>query len=104
MKKPKPPFTHLRCLGKELEIQWNQELMGHFGVFGTFEPVRMVVRLGTGHSEDQTRETLLHEVMHAVEHQMNLQITEENIRQLSVGLYAMLKDNPRFAAFLCGAQ
>jgi hypothetical protein len=52
---------------------------------------------------EQQRDTLLHEVLHAVDHEMNGlggALRERHIRTLATGLYAVLRQNPALVAFL----
>ena len=50
----------------------------------------------------QKRDTLLHEVMHAVDHEMHCGMSEKQIRRMATGLLAVLRQNPAFANFLTG--
>jgi hypothetical protein len=50
--------------------------------------------------DHQKRDTLLHEVMHAVDHEMDCDMKEEQIRRMATGLLAVLRQNPAFVAFL----
>ena len=80
----------------------------------TLEPARALNRLEVGlcdehtqtitvleglHPEDE-RETLLHEVLHAVDHAMHCELSEHQVSALSRGLLAVLIDNPAFGAWL----
>lgn len=48
----------------------------------------------------QQADTLLHEVMHAVDHEMHCSMSEPQIRRMSTGLLAVLRQNPALVAFL----
>ena len=52
----------------------------------------------------QQRDTLLHEVMHAVDHELHCGMTEPQIRRMATGLLALLRDNPALVAFLVYAD
>ena len=43
--------------------------------------------------KDKMGETLIHEVIHAIEQQMNLKMTENQVNNLALGLYQFLKEN-----------
>lgn len=44
-------------------------------------------------SVDHQLETLLHECLHALEEHLDIEMDEDDIRKLSKGIYALLKDN-----------
>ncbi len=96
---PKPPFTALNVLGKRHKVKWEQDLDGDAGQFDC-RPLQISV--GTGFCIDEQRETVLHEAIHAVEYQLDLSFKEEQVRQLSVGVYQLLRANPEFVAWLLG--
>lgn len=45
---------------------------------------------------DEKSDTVLHEVIHAVDHQMDTDLTETQVRRIATGLCAVFKDNPKF--------
>ena len=45
------------------------------------------------------RETLFHEAIHAVDHLMRINLTEEQVQALGVGLLNLIDDNPHLLAF-----
>ena len=47
---------------------------------------------------DEKSDTVLHEVIHAVDHQMDTDLTETQVRRIATGLCAVFKDNPKFYA------
>ena len=48
----------------------------------------------TGEGDQQVmRETLVHEVLHAISERLNIGLDEEKVRNLSVGLDAVMADN-----------
>lgn len=46
------------------------------------------------------QDTLLHEVLHAVDHTFCIALTELQVRQIATGLLAVFKDNPDFLRYL----
>ena len=46
------------------------------------------------------KDTLLHEVVHAIDHAIGLDLREEQVRGLAGGILQVLRDNPKFARFL----
>jgi len=50
--------------------------------------------------EDTQRETLLHEILHAISDEMGLNLAEAQVAGIAIGVLAVLMDNPSFAKFL----
>ena len=50
--------------------------------------------------EMQQRDTLLHEVLHGIDHELNCKLSEAQIRRMATGLLQVLRHNPEFVAFL----
>jgi hypothetical protein len=98
-----PPFKTLRLIGKRHRIQWaGPGLKSDDGdlVDGLFDASKKLIQIAGGQTHDDERETLLHEILHALEVQMNAHIPEDKLRQLAVGLYATLKDNRKLVQYL----
>ena len=53
---------------------------------------------------DQRRDTLLHEVLHAIDHEMHCSMSEPQIRRMATGLLAALRQNEPLARFLLGTD
>lgn len=55
-------------------------------------------------NEDQTEEamqdTLLHEVIHAIDHTLDAGMEERQVRLLATGLIAVFRDNPDLAEYV----
>ena len=49
---------------------------------------------------DVIAETLLHELTHAVEEQLDLGMREKQVHGLSVGMFQVLRENPALVKFL----
>lgn len=96
-------FKTLRLIGKRHRIEWDvavlQDENGN-DLDGLFHQNKKLIQIAAGQTHDDERETLLHEMLHALETQMNAEIAEAKLRQLAVGLYAALRDNPKLVAYL----
>jgi hypothetical protein len=95
-------FKTLRLIGKRHRIEWDATDLSDDNEYvdGVFEQQKKLIRIAAGQTHDDERETLIHEMLHALEVQMNAEIPEPKLRQLAVGLYAALKDNPRLVGYL----
>ncbi len=49
---------------------------------------------------DSMRETLLHEVVHAIDEAMQIKLSEKQVTQLARGLFGVLCDSPELKKFL----
>lgn len=47
-----------------------------------------------GASEEQKKETLLHEIIHAMDEKFRIELKERQVEQLGVAIYNLVKDNP----------
>lgn len=70
------------------------------GKYGYADHGRMRIRLREDNPPDEMRETALHEVLHFLDEAVQAGLTEEQVRRLARGLYAVLRDDPAFAAWL----
>lgn len=86
----------LRIIGKVYAIQ---ETAGEGDYGQTFsDECRIEVRSTQCHQ--QQADTLLHEAFHAVDHELHCGLTEPQVRRMSTGILALLRDNPALVAFL----
>jgi len=58
--------------------------------FGRTDHMLKTITIDTSH---RTNETFLHEIIHAVEVNRGLELSETQVKSLSHGLYATIKDN-----------
>jgi hypothetical protein len=65
---------------------------------------KSLIELRTGQSPLDVRDTLLHEVMHAIRYSQGREyggkVEEDYVRTLATGLLGVLQDNPEFARWL----
>lgn len=69
-------------------------------IFGDCNSRRGEIRLRPNQTEDQARDTLLHEVIHAIDHVYSLRISEHQTRTLATSLRAVFTSNPEFARWV----
>ena len=53
-----------------------------------------------GLKPDTQKDTIFHETIHAISDEMGLNLTEAQVQGASVGILAVLMDNPSFARYL----
>lgn len=92
----------VRVFGKEYRLEWDSEALDETDLLGDHSLQRLMVRIAKGLAPDEERETVLHEFTHAVEIHLGCSIPETKVRRLSVGIFAILRDNPKLLAYLFG--
>lgn len=71
---------------------------------GESDPVNQKLLLARGLGFENARDTALHEVIHGVDHQMRLALTEEQVEGLGTGVLAVMRDNPSFVRWLMARE
>lgn len=51
-------------------------------------------------SEEQKRDTLLHECIHALDHELQTRMNERQVRLIATGLMHWMRANPEFALWI----
>ena len=81
--------------------------MDHAIASGLCKPWRCEIRIAIGMDPQQRRDTLLHEVMHAIfsETALTMDFKEDDdeekiVRRLSTGLLQVLRENPDFTTLI----
>lgn len=97
------PVT-VRVFGKIYTVEWRAKALDEFDRAGDHHQAGLAIRIADGLAPDEERETLMHELTHSIERQLGINIAEKKVRQLSVGMYAVLKDNPRLRTYLFGVK
>lgn len=103
---------------QEVKISTIECPVGIVRIFGrdfqvNFKPAEhMVDDLGTTHANDskidirmgqsplEERDTVLHEVIHAIDHTMEIGLKEKQVVVLAHGLIGVFQDNPEFAKYI----
>jgi hypothetical protein len=63
-------------------------------LFGEVTYVDEVIKLANKYPENQMKLTLIHELVHAVDDMLGIDLKEEQVVKLGTGLYQVIKDNP----------
>lgn len=70
------------------------------GSYGECLEEQQEIRLKPGLPLEQEQDTLLHEIIHAIDFSMNAKMSERQITVLATGLICVLKENRDFLAYL----
>ena len=65
----------------------------HCRMYGECDTANLEIRLDDGNNDQHMRQTLLHEVLHAISNHATLGIEEDTIERLANGMLAFLTDN-----------
>jgi hypothetical protein len=67
---------------------------------GECDDAAQIIKVNRKQHAESIKDTLLHEVIHAVERQLDLRMKEKQVHALAVGMLQVLRENPTFVAFL----
>ena len=89
----------IRVLGRDLPVVFvtNDEMPK---AFGEYDYEMQVVRIRVGQQPHFEADTVLHELIHAIDDVMLLGMTERQVHCTASGLIALFKDNPDFLDYL----
>ena len=58
------------------------------------------ISIRDGQPLESEQDTMLHEVIHAIDEAMDVKMKETQVKKMATALLAVLKDNPSFCAYL----
>lgn len=71
---------------------------------GLFHPTRHLIEISKGQDSQETRDTVLHETLHALLYTQGREyggeLEETYVRAIATGLIGVLQDNPAFSTWL----
>lgn len=94
MKRPE----RIRILGKRFTVTYGGPMED--GLVGECDSDALRISIRDNQPLESEQDTLLHEVLHAVDEAMGLKMKEAQVKGAATGLLAVLKDNPALAAYL----
>ena len=92
MKLPKS----LKIVGKRFKIIVDPKLED----CGTCDSNKHEIKIKSGMPFDAELDTVIHEITHAIDFQMNLEMSERQVHGVGAGLAAVLTDNPKFIDYM----
>lgn len=93
----------VKIAGKRHKVRWNARTP-HHGEWDS-EPLQILIAKGP---LDQQKETLLHEIMHGIEHHYGIDLDKEdpenhpNLTTMSKALFAVMRENKGLAQLIFG--
>lgn len=102
MKKPAPGPRTVRVIGKTFAIEYVDKVDDEDSA-GEHRRDAQLIKVRVGQHPETLRETLLHEVIHAVEEQLDLGMKERQVHSLAIGLFQVLRENRDLVEFITAA-
>jgi hypothetical protein len=90
----------LRILGKTWQVERVYEGPMQTTSFGQSHDTKCLIRIKDGQHPDQEADTLLHEIIHALDFTVYIDLDERQTHALAAGLLAVFRDNPGLAGRL----
>lgn len=86
----------LRILFKEYTVKRADNMRNEKGnmLYGEVDYVAQTITLNSAASEEQSKSTVLHEVVHALDELYIIGLKEKQVEKLGVALYMFIRDNP----------
>lgn len=70
---------------------------------GECDSIKQHIKIDMEWHSDMQQDTLLHEIVHAIDDQLNLKMGERRVNNMATGILAVMKDNPQICRFIFGA-
>jgi len=96
MKRPE----RVKVLGKRITISYLSGAPLDDGLNGECDVDKQQILIRDGQPLESEQDTVLHELLHAVDEAMGLKLKESQVKGAATGLLAVLKDNPGLTAYL----
>ena len=86
----------IRLLGKKYRVVTTP----HIDDCGNTEASKCTIWINVEIDEQQIRDTLLHEIIHAIDYEYHLKMEERQVHCMATSLLALFKENPTLSKFL----
>ena len=90
------PIKTLKIVGKRYKLIYDDKCDD----CGQCDDNKQAITIKKSMPSDLELDTIIHEVTHAIDYQMNLDLTERQVHGVGAGLAAVLIDNPKFIDYL----
>lgn len=86
----------IRIMGKDYEVKVFED----FENCGECDDLKQMLKIQASMPMTLEQDTLLHEVIHALDFNMKTHMKERQVSALASGLIAVFRDNPAFVSYL----
>ena len=90
------PLKTIKIVGKRYKIVYDDKAEN----CGECDDNKQQITVKKSMPPDLELDTIIHEVTHAIDYQMNLEMSERQVHGVGTGLAAVLIDNPKFIDYL----
>jgi hypothetical protein len=90
------PIKTLKIVGKRYKLIYDEKSED----CGQCDDNKQQITIKKSMPSDLELDTIIHEVTHAIDYQMNLELTERQVHGVGTGLAAVLIDNQKFIDYL----
>ena len=92
------PFPNtIDIIGREYAVLYKDELIG---MVGECDYEKLQIHVKTGQHPFLEADTILHEIIHAIDDAMQTKMTERQVHCTATGIMALLKNNQEFLEYL----
>lgn len=96
-------FDPLRILGKTYKISVMPDHTPD-EEFGACSYAYQLIEYNGKLALDERKDTIIHEMVHCLDHALQTKMSEEQVHAISSGFYAIIKDNPDFFRWVVADQ
>jgi hypothetical protein len=89
-------IKNIKIVGKKYKLSYSSDPDD----CGSCDNNKQSITLKKEMPTDLELDTIIHEVTHAIDYQMNLEMSERQVHGVGAGLAAVLIDNPKFIDYL----
>jgi hypothetical protein len=86
----------LKILGKKYALRFVEKVNDKEDLMGLCNDAQQDIQVSLHQPKDALKDTILHEIIHAVDYQMQLGLKERQVHGMAAGLVAVFLDNPEF--------
>ena len=90
--------AHIRILGKRFAVSYPETVDGD--LVGECDTDKQTITVQDKLPLESEQDTLLHEVLHAIDEMVDAKMKESQVKILATGLLAVLKDNPKLVSYI----
>lgn len=90
------PPRSVSIIGQRFDIRAQTELSD----CGRCDYHKTTILFDPGQSAEALRDTVLHEIVHAIAHLMDMKLSESKTLRIATGLLCVLRENPSLVKFL----
>jgi hypothetical protein len=91
--------TSVRVQGKQFRIEYQKESNIPDGAMGLTKYMNLSILVQNDLPAPLEQEVVFHEITHAIEKSLDLELTEHQVEVLSCGWVQVLRDNPKLLEF-----